>query len=69
MEEKTNQDIERLKILNDIYMNENQKIKLECILLQYEYQVLFNEHQELLNRLNKNLVVRIYRKIKRVLKK
>jgi hypothetical protein len=76
MEEKLKQDVERLKILNDIYINENEKIKLECILLQYEYQTLLNQHhamlyeyETLLKRLNKNLAVRIYRKIKRVLKK
>lgn len=76
MEEKLKQEVERMKILNDIYMNENEKIKLECILLQYEYQTLLNQHQEilneyqtLLNRLDKNLVVKIYRKVKRILKK
>lgn len=76
MEEKLKQEVERMKILNDIYMNENEKIKLECILLQYEYQTLLNQHQEilneyqtLLNRLDKNLVIKIYRKVKRILKK
>lgn len=76
MEEKLKQDVERLKILNDIYINENEKIKLECILLQYEYQTLLNQHQTMLNeyemlvkRLDRNLAVRIYRKVKRVLKK
>ena len=62
MEKDFKQEIERLKILNDIYKNENEQMKLEYTLLSYEYQTL-------LNKLNKNIAIRGYRKTKRILKR
>lgn len=36
------EEIKKLKILNDIYMNENERLK-------YEYRVLYDKYKELLN--------------------
>ena len=56
------EQIEQLKLLNDIYLNENEQLKMEYMLLQYEYD-------QLQYKINKNILIRIYRKFKNLLRK
>jgi len=76
MERNYELEIDRLKMLNDIYKNEDEQMKLEYTLMTHnyqklliEYQNLLEEHQNLVNRLSKNIVVRIYRKLKKIVKR
>ena len=56
------EQIEQLKLLNDIYLNENEQLKMEYMLLQYEYD-------QLQYKIDKNILIKIYRKFKNLLKK
>ena len=61
MDEKEKQEIEKLKILNEIYVNENARLK-------YEYTILKKDYDAKRSLIEK-IIRKIYRKVRSVLGK